>query len=248
MLGFGLAGIRHQVTVVTKIGNWGKREGDAVPKTSTDLIRLCAHACLFRLRTDWIDVLLCHEGNIEDPSMYVETFRLLKQQGLIQAFGISTDDINVLKRFNQDGDCDVVQLRYSLLDRSAEEELLPYCQEHNIGVMLRGPVGMGLLSGQYSAESRFAQDDMVRNKWNPGGPGHANYLETLAKVDQLKQHFSTDPDNNELITAALRFGISHPAVHCAIPGARSPKQAHHNAAAGARTLTPKEQQVIEGIS
>ena len=49
-LGRALAGIRHEVFVVSKIGNWGKRTGQEVPKTSVDMIRLCAHASLHRLR------------------------------------------------------------------------------------------------------------------------------------------------------------------------------------------------------
>ena len=43
-LGTALAGIRHEVTVVSKIGNWGKRTGQGVPKTTVDMIRLCGHA------------------------------------------------------------------------------------------------------------------------------------------------------------------------------------------------------------
>ena len=49
-LGRALAGIRHQVFVVSKIGNWGARTGQGVPKTTVDMIRLCAHASLHRLR------------------------------------------------------------------------------------------------------------------------------------------------------------------------------------------------------
>jgi myo-inositol catabolism protein IolS len=237
LLGVGLTGIRQRVTLVTKIGNWGKRQGDPVPKTSVDLIRLCAHACLYRLRTDWIDVLLCHEGNVEDPRVYLETFKLLQEQGLIRAYGISTDDLEVLKRFNADGGCRVVQLRYSLLDRRAEQDLLPYCQEHGIAVMIRGPLEQGLLSGNYYAGSVFPEDDTVRAKWNPEGAQRQAYLERVRKVDALRGALGADTD---LVQTALRFTFSHPARPCAIPGARSPEQARANAAAGARELTPDE--------
>lgn len=92
-LGKALTGIRHNVYIVTKIGRWGRRTGQTVPMTTVDMIRLCAHASLYRLRTDWIDVMLCHEGKIEDPSVYLEGFELLKQQGYIRAYGISTDNL-----------------------------------------------------------------------------------------------------------------------------------------------------------
>ncbi len=86
-LGAALAGIRHQVYVVSKIGHWAQRTGQGVPKDSVDMIRMCCHASLHRLRTDWVDVMLCHEGNIEDPSIYLEAFEVLKQRGRIRTYG-----------------------------------------------------------------------------------------------------------------------------------------------------------------
>ena len=70
-LGRALAGIRHQVTVVSKTGNWGKRTGGPIERTSPDQIRLCVHASLHRLRTDWVDVVLArinHAGHSMDAS------------------------------------------------------------------------------------------------------------------------------------------------------------------------------------
>ena len=150
-LGAALAGIRHQVYVVSKIGHWGKRTGQGVPKTTVDMIRLCCHASLGRLRTDWLDVVLCHEGDIEDPSVYLEAFEMLKQRGRIRAYGISTNDLEVLERFNVHGTCSVVEVDYSLLNRAPEADLLPYCQEHGIAVLVRGPLRRGLLAGKYDA-------------------------------------------------------------------------------------------------
>ncbi len=234
-LGAALAGIRHQVYIVSKIGHWGERTGQAVPKTTVDMIRLCCHASLHRLRTDWIDVMLCHEGNIEDPSVYLEAFDVLKERGRIRAYGISTDSPEVLKRFNADGKCSVVQVNYSLLNRRAEPELLPYCQEHNIGVMIRGPLAQGLLSGRYSADSVFT--DSVRSRWHTDDRQRARLEANIAKVEQLNK--ALEP-GEAMVTAALRFTISPPANPVSIPGAKSPEQAIMNAAAGDRVLTQEE--------
>ena len=95
------------------------------PKQCADHIRLYAHACLHRLRTDWLDVLLCHEGNVSEPEPYFEGFAALKSEGRIRACGISTDDLKLVKHFHAADCCDVVQVRWSLLDRRAETELLP---------------------------------------------------------------------------------------------------------------------------
>ncbi|MHC4506167.1 MAG: aldo/keto reductase, partial [Planctomycetota bacterium] len=65
-------GLRDKVYLVSKIGHWGMRTGQGVPQSTADMIRLCGHACAGRLATDLIDVMLCHEGNIEDPAVFIE--------------------------------------------------------------------------------------------------------------------------------------------------------------------------------
>jgi myo-inositol catabolism protein IolS len=239
-LGTALAGIRHQTYIVSKIGHWGERTGQGVPKTTVDMIRLCAHASLHRLRTDWLDVELCHEGNIEDPSIYLEAFEMLKQRGRIRAYGISTDSLEVLKRFNVNGTCSVVEINYSMLNRSAEAELLPYCRDHGIAVLIRGPLSMGLLSGKYTRDSVFA--DAVRAGWNEGGARRAQFETDVARVERLKERFAP---GDEMVTAALRYVISHPADPVAIPGAKSPEQAAMNAAAGDRAFSSEELSEIQ---
>ncbi|MFP3897001.1 MAG: aldo/keto reductase [Anaerolineales bacterium] len=238
-LGIALAGIRHQVYLVSKIGHWGKRTGQGVPKTTVDMIRLCAHASLHRLRTDWIDVMLCHEGDIKDPTVYLEAFEWLKERGRIRAYGISTDDPQVLERFNVDGTCSVLEVNYSLLNRDPEDNLLPYCREHGIAVLVRGPLYRGLLAGKYSLDTEF--EDSVRDVWNVGGARREEYERAIALVERLKG--IVDP-GHEMVQAALRFVISHPTAPVAIPGAKSPEQATMNAAAGDRALTQGEMDTL----
>ena len=165
-LGRALSGVRHQIYLVSKIGNWGKRTGGGVPKDTVDQIRVCAHASLHRLRTDWHDVLLCHEGDLEDPAIYLEGFETLVQEGRLRHYGISTNSLEVLKNFNRDGTCDVVQVDYSLLNRQPEEAFLPYCQQEGVAVMVRGPLAKGLLSGRYGLDAVFEDD--VRGSYNQG--------------------------------------------------------------------------------
>ena len=234
-LGVALAGIRHRVYLVSKVGHWGKRTGQGVPKTTVDVIRLCAHASLHRLRTDWLDVVLCHEHNIEDPSIYLEAFEVLKQRRRIRAYGVSTNSLEVLKRFNVNNTCSVVQLDYSLLNRTPEADILPYCQERGIAVMARGPLAMGLLSGNYSAETVFT--DPVRTGWHKDEEAQAAFERRVAQVEKLKQVVKP---GQEMVTTALRYVLSNPVVSTVIPGAKSPAQAATNAQAGSATLSAAE--------
>ncbi len=243
-LGEALAGIRHRVYLVSKIGHWGERTGQGVPHTTVDMIRLCCHASLHRLRTDWVDVMLCHIGDIQDPSVFLEAFEVLKERGKIRAYGISTNDLNVLKDFNVNGTCDVVEVDYSLLNTAPEEEFLPYCEENGIAVLVRGPLRRGLLAGKYDLDTEFT--DSVRQAFNPGGAQREQYERDIAAVERLKQ--VVEP-GEEMVTAALRFVISHPVAPVAIPGCKSPAQAEMNAAAGARTLDQAEiQRLREAVA
>lgn len=231
-LGMALVGIRHQVTVVSKTGNWGRRIGRMIPRDYPDTIRVCVHASLHRLKTDWIDVMLCHEGEIEDPSVYIEGFEILQKEGRIRSYGISTNNLDVLKRFNDMGTCSVVQVDYSLLNRKAEEEFLPYCAENNIGVMVRGPLAKGLLSGRYDKSTKFT--DSIRMSWHADDKAQAKLEADLDRVEKLK---ALAQPGAEMVQMALRYVISHPAVSVVIPGAKSPEQAVTNAGAGAEVLS-----------
>jgi myo-inositol catabolism protein IolS len=199
-LGKALMGIRDRAHIVTKIGRWGRRTGQTVPMTTVDMIRLCTHASLYRLQSDYIDVMLCHEGKIEDPSIYLEGFEQLKAAGTIRAYGISTDSLETLQRFNIHNTCSVVEVDYSLLSRNPEQDFLPYCQEHSIGVLVRGPLHKGLLSGKYSTETRFT--DTVRSEWYDSDRSHQKLNRKLAKVEQLKTALQPGP---EMVSNALRF-------------------------------------------
>lgn len=234
-LGKALRGLRDKVHIVSKIGRWGRRTGQMVPMTTTDMVRLCVHASLYRLKTDYIDVMLCHEGKLADPQMadtYLEGFEILKAQGLIGDYGISTDRLEVLKLFNKNGTCSVVETDYSLLNRNPDKAFLPYCQQNNIAVLMRGPLHKGLLSGKYSSETVFT--DTVRSEWYKNDRSKDKLARKLAKVESLKNEIAP---GEAMVTAALRFAISHPIEPVAIPGAKSPEQAAINARAGQQLLS-----------
>lgn len=243
-LGKAVKGIRDTLYIVSKIGHWGKRTGQGVPKTTADMIRLCGHACAGRLRTDWIDAVLCHEANIDDPSVYVEGFELLKQEGFIREYGISTNSLEVLKTFYETshGACAMVEVDYSLLNREPEAEFLPYCQEKQLGVLIRGPLAKGVLSGRYGADTVFT--DSVREKWNAGESARDQYEQLLEKLRTVREALDDDAD---LVTTALRYVISHPAAPVAIPGATSAAQARNNATIGEQLLSAETLRALQAL-
>ena len=244
-LGRVLKGIRDKVFLVSKIGHWGKRTGQGIPKTTADMIRLCGHAIAGRLRTEWVDVVLCHEKFVENPEVYIEGFRALKKEGFIREYGISTDDLNVLKNFFElsKGECSVVEIDYSLINQTPEKELLPFCREKNLGILIRGPFAKGILSGRYDYDTVFT--DFVRKKWNKDGRQRSEYEEYLHKLEKVKKIL---PSECDLADTALKYVISHPANPIAIPGATSVDQVIKNAKNGSRILKENIRELLHNIN
>lgn len=231
---------RDKVIIASKVGNWARRLGHPLPYTSPEHIVLCCHASLYRLKSDYIDFYQCHISNLEEPDIYLEAFERLKQEGSIRAYGISTNSLEVLKRFNQQGTCTGLQLDYSLLNREPEQALLPYCQEQGIATLIRGPLAKGLLSGKFTRETHF--DDSVRASWND-----ARREWFLTRLEQVQSLRFLEQPGRTLAQAALQFVLAHPAVTCAIPGAKTPEQARANAGAADGLTSAEERDQLQHL-
>ena len=140
------------------------------------------------------------------------------------------------------GNCAACQINYSVLSRSAEKDILPYCLENNIGVLLRGPIAQGLLVDKFSADTRFT--DSVRLKWNPGGDQHEKFLKELDRVSQLRQFVTPE---KSMLDVALQFVLANPAVTCPIPGMKSAEQARLNVVAADQDLDADTLRKIDEI-
>jgi aryl-alcohol dehydrogenase-like predicted oxidoreductase len=246
LLGQAMKGRRERYIVATKIG-WidYDREADRSQYDTVEKLVAGVEGSLTRLGTDHVDVIQCHI-NVPEPNtdVFVEGFRHLREAGKVRAWGVSTSDIDLLRRFNADGDCDVIQVDYSILNRTPEAEILPYCLANGIGVIVRGPLAMGLLAGKFTAADTFPAHDF-RHAWIDDPEQNAQFLRDLDAVERLR---AVVPEGETMSEFALRFVRSHPAVSTVIPGARNRAQAERNAAAGlAPLLSAAELDAIGGI-
>ena len=242
LLGKALADRRDEAYVATKVGNWARRQGDPPGLKSIYSIIGCCHASLYRLGMDTIDLYQCHVGSPERPELFVEAFELLKRQGKIRHYAISTNDVAALKALDLNGQCAACQINYSILNRTAERDILPYCRDHNIGVLLRGPIARGLLADKFDEHTRFEDD--VRASWNPDGAARRTFLSRLDVVSRLR---SVLRPGQSMLEMALQFTLAHPAVTCPIPGMKSPEQARANAAAANGELDAEQLAAIAAI-
>jgi aryl-alcohol dehydrogenase-like predicted oxidoreductase len=234
LVGKALAGRGDGVYVATKVGNFGRRQNSPLAYDIPEHVYLCCDASLQRLQRDHIDLYQCHIGDLADPSVFLEAFERLVERGKIRAYGISTNSLPVAQAFNRDGKCAAVQLNYSIANPGAAKDLLPWCQQNDVGTLIRGPLAQGVLTGKFTAESRF--DDSVRRGWNEGAP-HAQFLKRLELVDQLE--FLERPGRT-LAQAALQWVLANPGVTCAIPGAKNLAQIRANAGAADAALSGQE--------
>jgi aryl-alcohol dehydrogenase-like predicted oxidoreductase len=241
-----MRGRRDRFVVATKIG-W--KCFDSLRRvTAYDTVeKLIAgvEASLDRLETDYVDIIQSHI-NFRDPTMeiFLEGFQRLQRDGKVRAYGVSTGSLEYLRQFNSDGGCACVQVEYSILNRRSELDILPYCQMEGLGVIVRGPLAMGILTGKFHADSRFAESD-VRRRWQDDPDQRAMFLEALAKVDRL----APLAQERTLAQLALQFVLAHPAVTSVVAGARTTQQLGDNlATAHLPALTPVESAYIDAIT
>lgn len=228
-----------EVVVATKAGNdfyntTGKDDtgyGPIKSNADRDYIIFAAEQSLKRLGVECLDILQLHSQPTEmlerdDPW---EALDLLKRQGKIRHAGWSissfkeTEQAHLLERH---GDLiDVIQVRYNLLEREAEKVLFPLAQRLGTGVIVRIPILFGLLSGKFTRDSTFGGDD--HRKMNLSREKLDVYLSSLGKMQPL---FDAHPDQS-MTQVSLRFCLSHPACHTAIPGAKTPQQVAENSSA-----------------
>jgi aryl-alcohol dehydrogenase-like predicted oxidoreductase len=230
LLGHAMRGRRDKFIVATKIG-WRDFDGERGQTAYTTLEKFIAgvESNLQRLGTDYIDLIQSHI-NFRDPTMeiFVEGFQRLQRDGKVKAYGLSTSDFEYIKAFNADGGCASLQIDYSILNRTAEQEIFPYCQAHNIGVIVRGGLAMGILAGKFTPETRFSEGDF-RRRWHENPDEYEIFLNDLQIVEQLR---SLATPERSLAHLALQFTLHHPAVTTVIPGIKDVAQAQKNIAAG----------------
>jgi aryl-alcohol dehydrogenase-like predicted oxidoreductase len=165
----------------------------------------------------------------------------LKRQGLIRAFGISVnrwEATNVLRALDT-GLVDSVQVVYNVFDQAPEDELFPYCQEHNIAIIARVPFDEGSLTGTLTSSSTWPEGDFRNLYFNK-----EHLAATLTRVERL---MPLVPDGMDLPELALRLILEHPAVSTTIPGMRRPRHVERNMAASDGTrLPPRLRDALRG--
>jgi aryl-alcohol dehydrogenase-like predicted oxidoreductase len=246
LLGQAMQGRRDKFIVGTKIG-WLGFDGEKGVSAYDTVEKLVAgvESNLKRLNTDYVDVIQSHI-DFREPTMevFVEGFQKLQAEGKVRAYGLSTSNFEYLQTFNADNKASTLQIDYSILNRTPEANIFPYTIENDLGVLIRGPLAMGILTGKFTPETTFEEGDF-RQRWIEKEDEYQVFLADLAKVEKLKEL----ADGRTLAQLAIQFVMAHPAVTVAIPGAKRVSQLEENVKAALMPpLTPEELQLIDSLT
>lgn len=188
---------------------------------SADGIRRSLDESLERLGLDRIDVLYLHDPDMHDLEWGLReglpALASLRAEGLVDAIGIGVNDSSVATRAVLEADLDLVMIagRYTLLEQTAEADLLPACHERRVQVVAAAPFNSGLLA---------TSDPGVNATYNYSAAS-AEIIERAHVLARTCEEFGV-----ELPAAALQFPMRHPLVATVVVGTANPASIAENIA------------------
>lgn len=251
IVGEALAGKRHQAQVLTKYGlRWDTNQGQfyfdsqradgtlvAIYKFSgkQSIVQECENS-LKRLKTDYIDLYQIHWADESTPiDETMEAVADLLKAGKIRAAGVCNYSVEQMKTAEKTVQLVTNQVPYSMVERKIETDIVPYCLEHQKGILAYSPLQRGLLTGKITADYQFDKDD------HRPGTMHfkpENRQKTNAFLDKIRP--IAQEKGATLAQLVINWTIQQPAIVGALVGARNPAQVEENAKSLDFTLSKEE--------
>lgn len=241
VVGRAIRGRRDRVVVATKCG---------VKRTTDDFIRTLEPQSLYReiddslrrLGVETIDLWQIHWPDPDTPlEVALEAILKIKDQGKFRYLGVSNFDVALMEQARAITEIVSLQPQYSLLERSIEEEIVPYCVRSNLGILGYGTLAGGILTGKFIEPPSFAPGDLRGNFYpyfkEPAFSEVRKLVEVLEKVAADRSKSAAQ--------VAINWTLQQAGITSALVGAKRPDQARQNAIAGEFTLTTEELEIID---
>lgn len=234
VLGKALAGRRDQVVIATKFNavfDETTRQVTGSDSTPAGIRNACEDS-LRRLQTDYIDLYQFHDNGFppEKAGPIRNTLEQLLADGKIRAYGWSTDFPASAEFFARGEHCATIQAELNVLDDNPA--IVALCEKHNLGLINRGPLAMGLLTGKYVGGIKPSSDD-VRGEKSPewmkyfiNGQPSPEYSQKVGAVREI-----LSSGGRTLAQGALAWLWARSPRTIPIPGFRTVKQVEENARA-----------------
>lgn len=234
IVGKALRDVRQGVVLATKLfldRSEVRRAGSVY-----DAVRRHLEASMEQLQTDMVDLYYLHRTGGVSVEEVAEAMGLLIEDGLIRGWGLSQVDVGVIERAQRVTPLTAIQNIYSMVERDVEKAVIPYCLEHEIGMVPFSPIASGLLSGKITTETNFERNNDVRN-WVPQ-LSKANIAGNQPIIDLLKQYADkkqATPAQISLVWMLHKYPNVVP-----IPGSKNKERIIENLDASLVELTDEE--------
>ncbi len=244
IVGRALEGLDERPYVFTKASLLEGPGRKVVHRLKRESILREAEASLERLGLDAIDLYQIHWPiPDEDVEEGWSALAELKEQGLVRHIGVSNFSVEQLRRIQQIAPVETLQPQYSLVERGAEDEVLPFAELEGIGVIVYSPMGSGLLTGRMTREriAALPDDDWRKHDARFRGPQLSQHLALVERLHTVADRHDTTPG-----AVAVAWTLRNPAVDGAIVGFRRIDQVDPILAAANLELTHEDVDEIEG--
>jgi aryl-alcohol dehydrogenase-like predicted oxidoreductase len=227
VLSQALAGRRDKVIVATKFGYIVDEENRIVAETENVLprIRQECEDSLRRLNTDYIDLYQFHvdEYPAEKAGEVRDMLETLVDEGKIRWYGWSTDNPDGARVFAQGLHCTTVQ-HWLNMAKENTSDMLAVCEEFDQASINRSPLGMGTLTGKFTSETTFPEND-VRHSWDMHRERPTLNRQRIAEV---QKYFAETGDPRTLPQIALAWLWARSDRTIPIPGFKTVIQVKEN--------------------
>ena len=243
LVGEALRGMNNRPLIFTKCSLvWDTSRNVTNCLKADSILREC-EASLKRLGIEAIDLYQVHWPNPdEDIEEGWQTLAKLQEEGLVRHIGVSNFSVEQMQRAEAIAPVASLQPPYSMLRRGIEEKILPYCQEHNIGVIVYSPMLSGMLSGAMTLDRaiNLPKNDWRRNNKEFQEPRLSKNIELVELLRSIGRAYEASPGE-----VAIAWTLNNPAVTGAIVGGRSADQVKGTYGAASLRLTDEDIQAIE---
>ena len=220
IVGKALQGKRDKAYIFTKCGTLQKEQGGEREDLSPASIRRELETSLRNLHTDYIDLYQFHDP---DPNTPIEeswtALQTLIKEGKVRYGGLSNHTIELMERAMTIAPITSNQHQYNLLNREIENDVLPFSQQHTIGMLCWSPLASGFLADGFNLDN-LDPNDFRRGRSYAQEPTFSRLKELRDVLQKIAQD-----RNKTMAQLAIAWVLRQPAVSGAINGIRSPQEA-----------------------
>jgi aryl-alcohol dehydrogenase-like predicted oxidoreductase len=246
LVGKALAGRRDDVVVATKFGIYldGDAPGGRGVRGDAAYVRQACDASLGRLGFDHIDLYYQHRPDTSVPiEETVGAMAELVAAGKVRHLGLSEASADTVRRAAAVHPITALQSEWSLISRDIEDEIIPACRDHGIGLVPYSPLGRGLLTGAVTSLDELQSDDFRRTQPRFQGDNLERNLELVAVVRDIAAAKGCTPSQ-----VALAWLLAHGDDVVPIPGTKRRTYLEDNVGAVEVDLTGEDLARLDGLT